>query len=67
MELRIPLYGTHIGRFTALPGEICRLETIAFGSYRPQAESSGGKFYGKVGVPCQELSCFQLLMGAGDN
>ena len=40
MELRIPFYGILIGRFTALSGEIRRLEAVAFGIYRRQSPSS---------------------------
>ena len=40
MELPIPFYGIHVGRFTALSGEIRRLEAIAFGIYRRLSLSS---------------------------
>jgi hypothetical protein len=50
MELQIPFYGIHIGRFTALSGEIRRLEAIAFGIYRPQARFFDGVSDGKPGI-----------------
>jgi hypothetical protein len=40
MELQIPFYGIHVGRFIALSGEIRRLEEIAFGIYRRLSPSS---------------------------
>jgi hypothetical protein len=50
MELQIPFYGIHIGRFTALSGEIRRPEAIAFGIYRVQARFFDGVSDGKSGM-----------------
>ena len=53
--------------FPALPGEIRRLDAIAFGIYRLEAELFGGRSDGKFGTPSVELSSIQVLISAGDN
>lgn len=43
MELQIPFYGIHVGRFTALSGDIRLLEAIAFGICRRLSPSIAAK------------------------
>jgi hypothetical protein len=55
MELLIPFYGIHIVsllRYSVRSADLRQLLSASIAVYRPQEQSSGGKFDGKVGVPC---------------